>query len=127
MKKMQSLLLFAVRHISAVCLLLALMMTLPAYAGPGRRNHYSRPPKTVVVKPQHPKHKKCKKCKKCKKYKKCKKHHCPKVGTVVITRPAHGRYCYYGNRRYWLADNVLYDIVKKGTGVAYVVVRIIGN
>ena len=46
---------------------------------------------------------------------------------MVITRPAHGRYCYYGNRRYWLADNVLYDIVKKGTSVAYVVVRIIGN
>lgn len=124
MKKMESLLQFAGRHISTVCLLLALMMTLPAYAGPGRRNHYSRPPKTVVVKPQHPKHKKCKKCKK---YKKCKKHHCPKVGAVVITRPAHGRYYFDGNRRYWLADNVLYDIVKKGTSVAYVVVRIIGN
>lgn len=124
MKKMQSLLQFAVRHISAVCLLLALMMTLPAYAGPGRRNHYSRPQKTIVVKTHPSKHKKCKKCKK---YKKCKKHHCPKVGTVVITRPAHGRYYFDGNRRYWLADNVLYDIVKKGTGVAYVVVRIIGN
>lgn len=49
------------------------------------------------------------------------------IGRVFHCLPARGRYYYEGNRRYWLADNVLYDIIRsKNNRVKYVVVKVIG-
>ena len=75
----------------------------------------------VNAKPHHKHHRKAKVVRVVKH----KKHHRHAKGTVVLTRPAHGRYHYQGNRRYWLADNVLYDIVPHKKGVRYVVIKVI--
>lgn len=49
-----------------------------------------------------------------------------RAGHLCFTRPPHGKYCHIGGHRYWLADRVLYDIVKKpGKGTVYVVVKVI--
>ena len=50
----------------------------------------------------------------------------PTRGTVFLTRPRGGRYHYIGKHRYWMADNVLYDIVPMGKkGIQYVVIKVV--
>ena len=50
----------------------------------------------------------------------------PTRGTVFLTRPRGGRYHYIGKHRYWLADNVLYDIVPMGKkGIQYIVIKVV--
>lgn len=50
----------------------------------------------------------------------------PTRGTVFLTRPRGGRYHYIGKHRYWMADNVLYDIVTMGKkGIQYIVIKVV--
>ena len=45
---------------------------------------------------------------------------------VFLTRPRGGRYHYIGKHRYWMADNVLYDIVPMGKkGIQYIVIKVV--
>lgn len=49
-------------------------------------------------------------------------NHRPERGSVVMHRPPRGKYVMYAGRPHWLADNVIYQIVKRGGLSVYMVV-----
>ena len=48
--------------------------------------------------------------------------HRPNIGVRIDRRPVHGRFVNQGRERLWLADGILYRVMRTPHGVAYVVV-----
>lgn len=95
---------FSVHAAVMLCLMLAFLSCTPVTAR-GRHRHRTCRPSVAVM-----------------------KHRRPALGSVVFARPLGGKYCRFKGHRCWLADGVVYDIVKvRRGGVKYVVVQIIDN